>query len=1107
MQNIHFTGTNAGLAARWTAGGDKPFLCLTANRRLAETLFVNLETLHGETVGLLPDWDQLPGTGELPEENLQEQRLKTLIKLKNNQLNGLVLPLQALGMPVLKPDILPVLKLRPGDTYPPRQLTRKLLSLGFQRQPLAQERGDFARRGDLLDLFPENSRYPIRLSFFDEEIEAIEYYHPNTQMQAEETPATPLILTLQSEFALAPDRREELAETLTAHGCEHQAEILEYSPRPRQAADWFGYWPRATVWPEKLFADYETIVYQPGKCEATAEKWEENLQTLESKSPAAATYRSLQQTLKTLTASNTVFFSKLPQKSESTADTPVKNYGTALELTPAPSLDPRPIEDFIEKISALTGEVAKIIIHCGEKSFTERLTTLLQEELGAATEINGTKIQLEATSWRGSYRLENEARLSLDDFFDRTIQRGRLGTASGKTEYLESFEELNEQDLVVHEDFGIGRFEGLKLISTENQTRDCIHLEYAGGDRLYLPPDQMARVQKYIADSGFTPALSSLTSNRWARVKSNVKEEVDELAEELLELYAHREEGETEPYPPDSLEQTQFEASFPYRETPDQQESIEAVKRDMQESKPMDRLICGDSGYGKTEVALRAAFKAVNDGRQVAMLVPTTVLTRQHYETFAHRFSIFPYRVEMLNRFQTDRETKRILRELETGDVDIVIGTHKLIKTELEFDELGLLIIDEEQRFGVKQKEKLKLERKNVDVLTLSATPIPRTLYMSLSGIQDISVINTPPEERIPIKIHTGPFDPELAQQAAEHELDRGGQVFWIYNRVKKIKQVTEYVRSLLPEATVEYAHGRLSKQVLKETMDRFYGGEIDVLVSTTIIEAGLDCPRVNTMVVQQAQKFGLAQLYQLRGRIGRSHEQAHAYLFYPEGVQLTEDAETRLKTIKECSEMGSGFKLAMRDLEIRGAGNLLGKNQHGNIRAVGFPFYCRLLQRSIRRLREGFEVPKPYPRLKFPGEYFIPRDYIPDEKQIISQYQALASCRTPAEVNNLARQWKETFGPLPEPVRQALHRHLFKILANQEEWEDIHYKNRRLNLKYSGDKPKTLAEVAESVGAHPFSRGDRFFIRSFSPEQLQEWLKILIEDKLELLEPTGNEE
>ncbi len=1085
----YYTGTNLGLLAEWAKDSDRPFVCVVPNRSCGETLLVNLRALHGDRVEILPDWDINPGEDKLPGEQLQQRRLRVLNLLRKEKLTGLIIPCRALGIPVIKPGALPSLKLEEGMIISPRQIISKLTDLGFERQPLAQENGDYSLRGDLLDFFPENHRLPIRVSFFDDEIEKIEYYHPSSQMRAGEEIQLPVELTLQSEFALSPDRIEQLKQHLQSSGYTQQAQVLEYSRTPGQAANWFSFWPRPLTYPENLFENQRLAIYRPGQCWEEIKNWEEKLNTLPDPSPAEKTFRNITDVLNLIQDDSSAGFFQFFCETPICPAGKTEQYGQTVAVGTGPGLEPQPVDDFINIISGLAEKVQIIEIHCGGDPFKKRLEQLLKNKLGSSRRVGKTELFLYKTHWRGSYRIKNRATVSLDDFFNRTIQQGRIGTSQSRTEYLASFEELDPGDLVVHEDFGIGRFRGLKRVETENASRDCLFVEYAGEDRLYLPPDQIARIQKYIADSGYQPELSSLTTKHWRRVKHRVQEDVDELAEELLDLYMHREDNTSVPFPEDSLEQIQFEASFPYNETFDQQKGIEEVKEDMKKPRPMDRLICGDSGYGKTEVALRAAFKAVDAGRQVAMLVPTTVLARQHYETFSSRFSLFPYKVEMLSRFRTASESKNILEELKEGRVDIVIGTHRLLSEDIDFADLGLLVIDEEQRFGVRQKEKLKFYRKNVDVLTLTATPIPRTLYMSLSGIQDISVINTPPEERVAIKTEVGPFEPQKARQALERELSRGGQVFWVYNRVKKIKQITDYVRSLLPEARIAYGHGQMSKGDLKQVMNSFYAGGIDILVCTTIIEAGLDCPNANTMIIQNSHRFGLAQLYQLRGRIGRSHEQAYAYLFYPPKTKITGETEARLSTIKECSELGSGFRLAMRDLEIRGAGNLLGKNQHGNIRAVGFPLYCRLLQRSIRRLREGFEEPEPLPRLKLPGNYYIPHEYIPDEKQITVQYQELASCRKKQEVHDLARRWKETFGPIPDPAKMLLKRHIFKIMAVENGWNDFRYQNQRLNMRFTKEPPTQLLKAARKANARPSTRSNRLFIEKLTTKKIEQWL------------------
>jgi transcription-repair coupling factor (superfamily II helicase) len=1100
MDSKHYTGANLGLFANWLLNRDDTFLAVTPDRSSAETLYVNLESELEEDIVFLPDWEIEPNNPKLPGEAIQNQRLEVLSRLQSNQPSGIVLPVRALGHPSLSPDSMLTVSLTTGPSEGPQALAGQLSRLGFNRADLVEEPGDFSLRGDLLDFFPEFSEYPIRVSFFDQEIESIEYFHPSTHLQADEEPELPLELTLQSEFSLNPEERDRLRSTLQQHDRDKLSEELEYSQCPDEIVEWYGRWPRATVFPETL-VDWSTIgVFRPSACWDTIKQWEEHRP---DSLPAGETFRSLESIGRGL-FSDSVQFSRHFQESPITTDTAEPVDGEPMDLSTAPGADASPISDFLAEISDLVGEVDDIQIHCGEDGFRNRMDELISDELNHDPEKSRSKLNLRRTPWHGSYKKSDHARLSLDDFFNRTISRGRIGPSRGKTEYLESFEELTPGDLVVHENFGIGRFHGLKRVSTEQQTRDCLLIEYRDDDKLYLPPDQIAWVQKYVADSGFTPTLSSLGNDQWERIKEDVQEEVSELAEDLLELYTLREDAETTPYPSDDLEQTQFEANFPHRETPDQKQAIEAVKQDLESTKPMDRLICGDSGFGKTEVALRAAFKVASSGRQVAMLVPTTVLTRQHYETFNQRFSMFPYRVEMLSRFQSESETKSILNDLNEGSIDVIVGTHSLLSERIEFQDLGLLIIDEEQRFGVEQKESLKIYKEDIDVLTLSATPIPRTLYMTLSGVQNISRINTPPEDRVPIDVNVSSFDEDTAEEAIDRELSRGGQVFWVHNRVKSINREAQTVRSLAPHATVEVAHGQMGKSELRNTMNRFYSGDIDVLVCTTIIESGLDCPSVNTMIIRNSHMFGLAQLYQLRGRVGRSHYQAYTHLFYPSQQQLTDDAEARLETIKQCSELGSGYNVAMRDMEIRGAGNLLGKKQHGNIRAVGFPFYCRLLQREIRKLREEFEVPTPYPKLKLPGEHYLPQDYIPDEEHRIRQYQELAACRKLEEVEDLKVRWRETFGELPEPAREVIRRHKFKIMADEEGWHDFRYQGNRLSMGFHQEPPQALIDAARQANATPSVRSNRLLINRFSTDKVSEWFKRLFE-RDETLEPVTN--
>ena len=553
---------------------------------------------------------------------------------------------------------------------------------------------------------------------------------------------------------------------------------------------------------------------------------------------------------------------------------------------------------------------------------------------------------------------------------------------------------------MVHIEHGIARFAGLTHKTLDGNEREYLELRYAQGDRLFVPTDQVDRVSRYVGPGDHTPALTRLGSGDWVRAKERVRRAVGDLARDLLGLYAARQVLEGHAFPPDTAWQQELEASFPYLETPDQLEAVRQVKSDMENLRPMDRLVCGDVGYGKTEVAIRAAFKAVLDGRQTAVLVPTTVLAQQHYRTFQERLSSFPARIEMLSRFRSERDQRQVVSDLASGAVDIVIGTHRLLQKDVTFKNLGLVIIDEEQRFGVAHKERLKQMRREVDVLTLSATPIPRTLHMSLVGIRDMSTMETPPEERLPIKTYVSEFDDRLVREAIIRELERGGQVYFVHNRVHNIEQVAHRLRDLVPEAEIAVAHGQMPEELLERVMLDFVRGGIDVLVCTTIIESGLDIPNVNTIIINQADRLGLAQLYQLRGRVGRGAFRAYAYVLYDRGRVLTEPAQKRLQTIFEATELGAGFQIALKDLEIRGAGNLLGAEQSGQIGAVGFDLYVRLLAEAVERLKalqRGEKPPlpataRPAVTLDLPLTAHIPHSYVPDLNLRLALYQRLAS-------------------------------------------------------------------------------------------------------------------
>ncbi len=610
--------------------------------------------------------------------------------------------------------------------------------------------------------------------------------------------------------------------------------------------------------------------------------------------------------------------------------------------------------------------------------------------------------------------------------------------------------EVNPGDYVVHQEHGIGRFEGLVRLSTTGVEREYLLIRYAGTDKLYIPTDQLDRVMRYIGMGDAVPALSRLGTTEWTRAKSKVKESVQDIARDLLRLYSLREATPGHAYPPDSDQPwlRELEDAFPYEETPDQARAIEEVKADMERPRPMDRLVCGDVGYGKTEVALRAAFKAVLDGRQVAILVPTTVLALQHFNTFKDRLKPFPVRVELLSRFRSEKEQKQVLEDLAFGKVDIVIGTHRLLQKDVVFFNLGLLIVDEEQRFGVAHKELLKQMRSEIDVLTMTATPIPRTLHMSLVNVRDMSTIETPPQLRLPIRTTIREYDESLIREAILREIDRGGQVFFVHNRVQGIQVIAQKLQRLIPEARIAVGHGQMAEDQLERVMMDFSSGEYDVLVSTTIIENGLDIPNANTIIVNNSAYFGLAQLYQLRGRVGRATQQAYAYFFYNKDAKLTPVQEKRLRVIFEATELGAGFRIAMKDLEIRGAGNLLGAEQSGFMNSVGFDLYCKLLAEAVQEQQgKKVEMLAPSTSVDLPLDAYLPDDYIGDRALKVNFYQRLANLSRPEQVEAMVAEMNDRFGAQPPPVQNLLAMVRLKVEAANLGFEAVSVKDNEFVL------------------------------------------------------------
>src|SRR5947209_454894 len=622
---------------------------------------------------------------------------------------------------------------------------------------------------------------------------------------------------------------------------------------------------------------------------------------------------------------------------------------------------------------------------------------------------------------------------------DRPEQRGhRRGV-------LRSFADLRTGDIVVHEDHGIARFAGFDTKTVANVTRDYLYLEYAGSDRVFVPVDQLAKISRYVGAGGAHPPLSKLGGTRWETIKARARRAAQELAGELLNLYAERKRRQGHTFPPDTEWQREFEDAFPYSETADQRDAIEMVKADMEAPRPMDRLICGDVGYGKTEVALRAAFKAVQDGKQVLMLVPTTILTQQHYGTFSERLKDYPVSIEHVSRFRSPAEQRAAVSRFAKGEVDILIGTHRLLSRDVRAKDLGLLVVDEEQRFGVKQKELLRQLKLRVDVIAMSATPIPRTLQMSMAGVRDISVIETPPEGRRPVKTYVGEYDEELVKGALEREHARAGQAFFLHNRVESIDETAERLRGLCPQMRFEVAHGQMDERTLERRMLAFLRGDADVLVCTSIIESGIDIPQANTLIVERADTFGLAQLYQIRGRVGRSRERAYAYLLYPSAAALTPDAAQRLSALSDYTELGAGFKIAMRDLEIRGAGNLLGDEQSGHVAALGFELYMQMLDEAVAEAEEGEAEEWEPVRLDVNVDAYIPTDYVPYEQAKVEVHRRIAAAREVSELMALREELEDRFGEMPAPVLNLISLQQARIKLGQAGAQAVSFRGDRL--------------------------------------------------------------
>jgi len=912
--------------------------------------------LGEDRVALLPSRGVRWGSGLEPPPHLVGERARALELLARG---GLVCASAlALAEPVPPPEVRPAaLRVARGEEPGIDELAESLALAGYERVERVEERGHFAVRGGIVDVFPTTGREPLRIELFGDEIEGIRAFSPFTQRALRDVDA--------AVIQPAAERRRDLAEITLPDDEVVEAESIEdLQPIVDRAPD---------------------LVWQPDE---VRQVWEE-------------------EGVRPLSLEGAADLDPLPQGQAYSFD------------AQRPALSARGLAEAENELAALRRQGLDVIVAFAHRGEAERQKHLLRRvELGPGLEF------AVAPARRGFvWRDLGVALLPDTQVFRR--RASRVTGARGAGRALASFSDLRTGDYVVHEDHGVAQLLGFETKEVAGVTRDYLLLGFRGEDRVFVPHEQIGKVSRYIGADSRAPALSKLGGKAWDNLKTRAREHLREMAGELLQLYAQRQTRPGVAYDVDQEWLERLEAEFPYRETEDQARAIEAVKEDLEAAHPMDRLVCGDVGFGKTEVAVRAAFAVATSGKQVLMLVPTTVLAQQHWGTFRDRYRDFPVRVEMVSRFRKPAEVKRVLAEYGEGKVDVLIGTHRVLSRDVIPSDLGLVIVDEEQRFGVAQKELLRQLRLEVDVLALSATPIPRTLHMSLAGLRDISVIETPPEGRRPIRTFVGEYDEELVTQAIERELDREGQIFYLHNRVETIEEAAEKIRRLCPKARVLVAHGQMRERELEDKMLAFLGGDADVLVSTTIIESGLDIPQANTLIVERADQLGLAQLYQIRGRVGRRDVPAHAYLFYPDSSELTAEARARLATLADHTELGAGFAIAMRDLEIRGAGDLLGAEQSGHVAALGFELYVEMLHEVVAELTGQRRLAVRPVRVDARVDAYVPAAYIASEALKIDLHRRLALVEDEDELRELEQAVVDRYGPLPEPVEN-----LFAIQA-----------------------------------------------------------------------------
>jgi len=962
-------------------GGSKAFFVLGLKGRISQPLLVITER-EDELERLREDLKAFGGESSLFSQENREDSLVSLYHLSVQRNPLLVTTLDSVKKKIISPFQFSLLSLAlsKGRKIKYRKISEKLTHAGYERVDIVEGAGAFRLRGEILDVWSPNFDRPLRVVFFEDQIEGMRWFDPLTQRS----------IGTVAEAKVIPAK---LSDEKSSHT------IFDYFP-------------------------------------------EDGVMLLDNLEFASSARR--RQLLQ-------ICLSILPQRSSI-------NFSTKSP----PSFHGK-IGLFCQELANWRKQGYGTYIFCNNEGEKSRLEELLREQGGGIF----PDFRIGSPNSGFIFPVLKLVVVSEKEIFGRYKIRHRYPKLKYPARRLSDLIELNVGDYVVHEMYGIGKYLGLKQIEIEDRFTDYIAIEYAKGDKLYVPIEEFNLVQKYVGTEGYKPKLYSLDSTAWRQLTAKVKKSVQRIARELLEIYAARQKLPGHAFPQDSHYEKEFADAFIYETTPDQERAIEEVKQDMMRQKPMDKIVCGDVGYGKTEVAMRAGLKAVFDSKQVAVLAPTTILVEQHYHTFSERFADYPVVIEMLSRFKSKKEQKEIVEKLKQGSVDIVIGTHRLLQKDIEFFDLGLVVIDEEQRFGVRHKEKLKQLRKTVDVLTLTATPIPRTLSMALGGVRDMSVIDTPPQGRIPIETYLGGYNEEIVEMAIRNEIRRGGQVFYVHNRVETIETVARSLKVMMPDVRIGIAHGKMAASELERVMVKFINKEYDLLVATTIVEAGLDIPNVNTMIITNGHELGLAQLYQLRGRIGRDKYKAYCYIFYPRQLPLSDIAEKRLQTIAQCTELGSGFKIALRDLELRGAGNILGPEQHGHILEVGFDFYCKLLEEAVKS-EKCIKIERERPvEIDLQVDAYIPIDYIPDPAQRINMYRKFASSRDFQSLGKITEELEDRYGDIPPPCLTLFELVELRLLTKRLGIEKISETDSEVEVEFSPQAqvpPEKFIELANRL-------------------------------------------